>query len=248
MWQLNCDTGGHYHATSVSPPGVPRVTCGRGGKYFITVRPGMLSGHLKSDFISGNISHRLPPVWKYFTKIIPCHQKYVNSLWTGAVCWMLSEINSAAIKCHSPAVNSPFHMHHWLLVQDLDWVVVILCNNFPPQPQIWPQWTHYPLIHNFHPLLPSALAAHGPANIGPDANLGCLGFMNIWKLRLGWSLIGTKSLSFNLLSLYSCLLRLRVIKEIMCIWKIGHHIEIGGAGAGPCQQIGICDGSLVITG
>ena len=146
------------------------------------------------------------------------------------------------------AVNSPFHMHHWLPVQDLDWVVVILCNNFPPQPQIWPQWTHYPLIHNFHPLVPSALAAHGPANTRPDANLGCLGFMNIWKLRLGWSLIGTKSLSFNLLSLYSCLLGLGVIQEIMCIWKIGHHSEIGGAGAGPCQQIGICDGSLVIAG
>ena len=177
MWQLNCDTGGHYHATSVSPPGVPRVTCGRGGKYFITVRPGMLSGHLKSDFISGNISHRLPPVWKYFTKIIPCHQKYVNSLWTGAVCWMLSEINSAAIKCHGPAVNSPFHMHHWLLVQDLDWVVVILCNNFPPQPQIWPQWTHYPLIHNFHPLLPSALAAHGPPTPAP---------MLIWDVWVLW--------------------------------------------------------------
>ena len=45
-----------------------------------------------------------------------------------------------------------------------------------------------------------------PANTGPDANLGCLGFMNIWKLRLGWSLIGTKTLSFNLLSLHYSLL------------------------------------------
>ena len=139
---------------------------------------------------------------------------------------MLSEINSAAIKWARTAVNSPFDSHHWLLGPDLDWVVVILCNNFPAQPQIWPQWTHYPLIHNFHPLLPSPLP--GPASTGSDANLGCLGFMNIWKLRLGWSLIGKKNFilqfAIPIFPIYWLLL--------MCyIWKIRNwlKVEIGGS-------------------
>ena len=160
----------------------------------------MLSGHLKSDFISRNISHRLPPVWKYFTKIIPCHQKYVSWL---AGCGVLNNVKWNKFRGYKVSPGCQFTISHASLAPglDLDWVVVILCNNFPAQPQIWPQWTHYPLIHNFHPLLPSPLPAPGPASTGSDANLGCLGFMNIWKLRLGWSLIGTKTLSFNLLSL-----------------------------------------------
>ena len=135
---------------------VSPVTCGWGGKYVITVRPGMLSGHLKSDFISRNISHRLPPVWKYFTKIIPCHQKYVSWL---AGCGVLNNVKWNKFRGYKVSPGCQFTISHASLAPglDLDWVVVILCNNFPAQPQIWPQWTHYPLIHNFHPLLPSPL-------------------------------------------------------------------------------------------
>ena len=55
MFQLNCDPGeSHYHATSLS---LPSVACHLwlGVKYVITVRSGILSGHLKPFFLSRNI-------------------------------------------------------------------------------------------------------------------------------------------------------------------------------------------------